>query len=269
MAAEPKSKRRKITRRPWTEHEEMYLREWYLRKPTAELSRHLQRTDRAIFGHAHKLGLVGQRVSRATVREALLRLHPLGYSDNEIARELKAETGLAVDRHGVSAMRKKLKLPSNKNSARQRARVAASTRKQLQAAGLKSMAELRKQKWRATRKNLGWPDSLSIRAVQALELFWRHKTLTRLQLCKLMGVSSSKRTAPICNRPGGTVLAELVAAGFVTRLPRAVKVPADFRSSDELKPSRPRTGTRTNKHKYIDLYFLSPGVTPNASRRTK
>ena len=251
-------------RQIWTPAECDLLTKHYRQRGAQWCANKLSRPITQIYNCAHRLDLV-ERMQCATdqqIIDALRRDHPAGYSDTCIAARLAQQLGLGVDRHRVSAIRRQQQLPSNRSSHRVRAAVAAKTREQLQAAGVASLAELKTQRMNQWKRGRGWPEHLTVRAVQAIELFVRHGQLTRPQLCALMGLPSRKRTSPASMAPQGTVLGELQAAGLITRLQKAVRVPGDLRLHDE----RTKPTTRVNRFKYIDLYFINAGVHAHGQR---
>lgn len=258
-----------MSRKFWTEEESQFLRTYYRQRGARWCAGLIQREIKAVYAQANKLGLAKSMifVSDADLCDAIKRLYPQGWSDAEIAGHVATSTGIAVDRHRVGQLRRSMGFTvSNALSEHRRSRVAARTREQVAAAGLSSLADVRTSRWNAWKRKLGWPEHLSVRAVQALELFYAHGNLTRVQLCQLLGVSSRKRTAPISNHPGGTVLAELQQAGLITRLPKAVKIDGSVQLHDNpCQNSKHRK--RANRVKYIDLYFLNLGVAPNGEAR--
>lgn len=239
--------------RPWTPDEDAILVADNGKTTAAELATRLDRGVSAVSGRRFTLGLTRRRAfaSDDQIAAALLVLHPIGWSDAEIAERLSSRLGVAVNRHRVGRIRGGLGLPTNRRSEHQRQRVAAKTREQLQAAGVESLADVRRKHWDDWKRSLGWPAELTIRAVQALEMFYRFGPMTRVQLCHSMGISPKKRTEPTSNAKGGTVLAELQRAGLVMRLPKQVQ-----RGTDR------RGGVRR-----VDLYTLEPGVTPDGNAR--
>ncbi|MEL6111035.1 MAG: hypothetical protein AAFU85_33930 [Planctomycetota bacterium] len=247
------------TRRAWEAVEDEFLRRYYrsdeIGIDTIECD--LERSRSSIYQRAKYLGLVQARkcASDAQIIGAIQLRHPEGWSDNEIAAELGARLGCAVNRHRVGRIRQELGLPTNRNSEHSRKRVAAKTREQLLAAGEPSLGQLRVSRFNAWKQSLGWPTSLTVRAVQALELFYQHGVMTRLQLCSLMGIDEETarrvRTEPKSNAKGGTVLAELKRASLVTRLPKQVR----------------RGRDRRGGWKTVDLYLLKSGVEPNHEQR--
>ncbi len=254
--------------RPWTDSERDRVRAEYGTVPAAQLAKSLGRPLSSVYQMAHKLDRVERRVcaSDQQIINALRELHPQGYNDTEISLELERRLELDVDRHRVGQLRKSIGLPMNKVTQRYRQRVRQNTRRQLQAAGVDTLAQVRLQQWNKWKRDLGWPEHLSIRAVQSLEMFYRHGALTRVQLCQLLGVSSRKRTAPISNAPGGTVLAELQRAGLISRVRKGKKIPFDTKVHDQPWGNRQRTSGRKIRFKHLDVYVLNPGVEPHGRK---
>lgn len=178
--------------RAWTEAERERIRVEYGTRPATELARDLGRPLSSVYQMAHKLGRVERRdcATDEQIIEALRELHPQGYSDTEIMHELEQRLDKAVDRHRIGELRRKIGLPMNKFSHRFRDGVRQRTLAQLAAAGKSTLAEVRMDRWNKWKRELGWPEHLTVRAVQSLEMFYRHGALTRVQLCELLGVSS-------------------------------------------------------------------------------
>ena len=238
-------------RRIWTNDEDRILRELYGNKPAAEIARQLNRKVQMVYARADRLNLTKRSrfVSDDDLRQLILQWHPLGWSDNEISQEAARLHGVKVNRHRVGSLRRAEGLANNGLSQHRRGKVRDRTASQLCDAGFISLAEFRLEKWDKWKQSLGWPASLTIRAVQALEIFWqlRGMPLTRTKLCHLMGVSSQKRCAPT-SRKGGSVLAELVAAGFIVRIPKGLPVRGQGKGRSQ------------------DVYLLQDGVKPDGSR---
>lgn len=238
--------------RKFTNSEDKFIRDHYRKMVVAEIARRLNRSERSVYQHAKFLGLSNARICLTDnqIEDGIRRYFPQGMSDSEIKSVLEMETGILVNRHRIGELRRKLNLPTNRFSDRVRQRVAEKTRAQLKSASVSSLAALRYRRFQEFKSELGWPEGLTIRAVQALEMFWQHGPLTRKQLCALMGVSSRKRTAPVSNAKGGTVLAELAAEGLIARMPKRIK--------DGM--------TKNGKPKMVSLYLLNPGVKPNGRK---
>lgn len=245
-----------MKRRAWLPEEDEFLREYYRREGADVVAAVLQRSIKSVYARVHLLGLGTplDPLKDSQIVDALRRFHPLGWSDNEIKHWLENAIGKRVDRHRIGGIRKKLGLPSNQFSDHRRQRVADKTRQQLAAAGLQSIGFLRVRRFNEWKRSLGWPENLTVRAVQSLEMFYRKGPMTRLQLCAALGIDKKnrlERTEPKSNAKGGTVLAELHRAGLILRLRKSVPSGRDRRG-----------GVRT-----VDLYMLSPGVLPDVETR--
>lgn len=259
----------KPSRRFWTNAEIEIVRSNYKKISVAELARKLDRSKGAVYQLAKKLGLVDKLefLPTETIKARILELHPNGITDTEIARILADQHNCGVDRHRVSQIRRSLGLKHNSFSDHRRNQVRSKTQEQLAKADLPNLAAVRVARFNQWKRDLGWPEHLTVRAVQSLEMFYQHGPLTRVQLCTLLGISHSKRTAPTSNAKGGTVLAELAAAGLISRAAKSVTVPFDLKLHDDPGGSRDRTTTRKIRTKSISLYFLNPGVEPNEHRK--
>lgn len=257
-----------MIRRPWTDAERATINAQYGTRPASEIAAELGRPLHSIYNMAHKLDRVQRRLcaSDDQIVATLRELHPQGYSDSEIMATMEQRFGIAVDRHRIGEIRRRLGLASNKNSVRHRARVSAKTREQLAAAGKESLAQLRLDRWNEWKRSKGWPEHLTVRAVQAMELFYRHGALTRVQLCLMLGVDPKKRTAPISNGPGGTVLAELQRAGLITRVRKGKRIPYGTKIHDQTWGNRERKSSRNIRFKRLDVYMINPGVKPHGRK---
>lgn len=261
--------RLKLRRREyWTADADELLTKNYHQCGAKWCAEQLGRSQSAVYARASNLGLTDQPkfATDDELLSVIREFHPLGYSDAEVRDVASERYACNVDRHRVGILRRGLGWSDNALSDRRRNRVAQKTREQLHEAGLASLGELRKQRFDQWKRDLGWPEGLTVRAVQALELFYRHGQLTRIELCHLMGVSSKKRTAPTSSAPGGTVLGELAQAGLIGRLRKAVAIGADVQVHQQPCENSKRR-KRANKTKHIDLYFLNPGVKPNGETR--
>ncbi len=247
-----------MQRRSWKTYEDEYIRRYYGSddEPVTVIASNLERPINQVYARARKLGLSQTLVcvSDEQIGECLRECHPLGWTDSEVKAEIERRHGIAVDRHRVGIIRRRLGLGSNALSGHRCGQVRQRTADQLQRAGLTSMAQLRVHRWNAEKEKLGWPQELTIRAVQAAELFWRRGPMTRMQLCHAMGYSEKRarvRTEPKSNAKGGTVLAELMRAGLLMRLKKSV----------------PSGQGRGGRKRYVDLYLLNPGVQPNGRQQ--
>lgn len=245
-------------RMSWTTSEDAYLRRHYLKDMTATaIAVALDRSICSVYNRAFMLGL-GQALRTTdadTIRRAIRRWHRHGWTDSEVCRWLADKQGHGVDRHRVHVIRRQMGLPSNLYSTHNRRRTAAKTRQQLQSAGLSCLAEIRNTRIDQWKRDLGWPESLTLRAVQALEVFWSlgpGVPITRLQLCGLLGIKNPKRTSPNSRARGGTVLSELHRAGFVEICAKGLDRVDD--------PNSTRSVGRRN------FYYLKSGVSPIGRR---
>lgn len=204
-------------KRPWTDAERDTVRRLYREVGTAEIARRVGRTARSVYQQADKLGLVTPR-TRIDGRflATLRRLHARGWSDAEIASEFVCE------RHTVSKHRRALGLPSNRGSARYRARVAAKTREQCKAAGVKSLAEVRALAFRERARRAGWPEDLRPRAIQMLDALAVLGPLTRREIADAIGMAWHGSRSSLKARGNSTYLAELMSLGLVVSLGKVV-----------------------------------------------
>lgn len=245
-----------MKRRAWLPEEDEFLRRYFRCEGADVVAAVLQRTRSSVYGRVTKLGLATQVkfLTDQQITDAIVRFHPEGWSDTEIKNWLDAHWGLRTFRKRIGRIRKRLGLPSNAWSQHRIDATRVRTREQLEAAGFDSLSQLRRERFNQWKRSLGWPEHLSVRAVQSLEMFYRKGPMTRLQLCAALGIDKKrrlKRTEPTSSAKGGTVLAELHRAGLILRLPKSVPSGRDRRG-----------GVRT-----VDLYMLSPGVLPDDETR--
>lgn len=255
---------RKGDRFKWTDESDSVLQKYYQSKGAQWCAKRIGCSISTAYSRAQALQLTTPMVcvSTADVIDYLRKYHPLGYTDAEIKQVIDRECGVNIDRHRLGDIRKSLGLPSNVWSARQRERVSRKTREQLDKAGLRHLGELKLKSFEAWKRSLGWPESLTMRAVQALELMYQKGPMTRVELCVAMGIDPRRsRTEPKSNAKGGTVMAELMRAGLIGRIHKAIEIPGNLRVHGE-----PIKGSCKRKH--IDLYFLNPGVKPDDNLRT-
>ncbi len=211
--------------RPYTEDEIEFIRTNYGKTPARGIGRTLGRSQRSIYGKAYDLGLNNPREILGSDFLAFFRSkHALGWSDGAIAR------ARGVCRHAVGHLRRKLGLPAI-YTPWIRAQAAKRTREQLRAAGLPSLAALQKKVWRQRVKASGWPEDITWRQVQILNLLWERGPMTREQIGQSLGFKKKKRSGRaldwypmMCNggqcRDGGgaTYLSDLMKRGLVISL---------------------------------------------------
>lgn len=200
----------------WTPEMDAELQKLYGQKSNGEIAAKLGLTVVQVKYRAYVTGLLIRQngPSLEQVIERIKSLHAAGKTNIEIA---------ATFEHGVGH------------------ELIGFQRKRL---GLIAPLNAKRQFWKRWKRNLGWPEKLSIRAVQVLETFWRLKVpLTREQICILVGVSTrghNPRSKSSKGVKGGTVLGELAGAGYISRIEGAIR-----RQS---------------------LYFLNAGVLPDDCR---
>lgn len=198
----------------WTPGDIALLRASYGTVATMEIARCLDRTIHQVYNQAHSLGLtIPKRLVFRNGGENLLRhRHAEGWTDNEIASELKVERGF------VSHMRRHLGLPSNRASERTKARVRAATVRQCEAAGVANLAELRSQVFHQRATASGWPICLRPVHVRILDVLWEHGPMTRREIAAAAGFPWKGSGTMGSRDPGGGLLPYLLRLGLVIKL---------------------------------------------------
>lgn len=243
----------------WTKREISIVVEHYHAKGADWCSRATGRTASSVYQLADRLGLMKRHnfLTESQIIKAIKLLHPKGYSDSEVKTWLEKKHKKGTDRHRIGRIRRSLGLLPNTLSKRRRSLVAKRTKAQLEAAGLESLSSLRINQWNKWKRSLGWPEELTVRAVQSLEAFWQlgpGVPVTRLQLCRLIGYRPRKRTDPPSNAKGGTVMAELTRAGFIAASRRGVPGKVSGKRDHRGKPVP------------VTFYYLKHGVKPDGNR---
>lgn len=209
--------------REYTDRDIAYVRRHYRRQPVAAIAAELRRSVKAIRVLASRLGVARRSGGRAADPAMLARIrrrHSHGWADPEIAAEL------GISREWVGELRRRLGLPTNANNSRCRARVAAKTREQCRAAGVRNLGQLRALVHRQRAEAAGWPADLRPRAVEILDLLYNHGPKTRRQIADALGMPwKGSRDSLVSNDPEGSYLAHLIARGLVVCLPRALPMP--------------------------------------------
>lgn len=208
--------------RAWTDREIAFLQQRHGEMPLLKIAELLGRSPSSTYQLAARLGLVTHRRRTPAERERLeaqiRRWHARERSDAEIAAKIGAA------REWVSEVRRRMGLPAHGQSARFRRRVAANTRRQCRAAGVRSLAEIRLASFRRRAREAGWPEDLRPRAVQILEVLYQRGPMTRRQIAEAIGMPwKGSRKSLASNDPQGSYLAHLQARGLVVRLGRVVK----------------------------------------------
>lgn len=210
-----------MIRRRWLQIEDLCIRLHYRKRPIAWLERRLGRTRSQIRARAHAMGLsVPQRFAELDMERIVRDRNAHGWSDSEIAAECR------VCRHAVGALRKRLGLPCNATSQRMRDRVRRNTARQLAAAGVSSLAELKAVVVRRRNVRAGWPAELPPREADILEYLWSHGPSTRYDIYTGIGMRWKGSNSGLCNRPAygkqTSYLADLRRRGLVVYLGRII-----------------------------------------------
>lgn len=212
--------------RVWTPEQIETARANRGRLTAAEIAKLVGKSPSGVHQLFNRLGLSAKRKQRPELLTLIKEKHALGWSDAEVAAEwnrLHPDDRLA--REWICEVRRdKLKLPHNAYSDHRRQKVAAKTREQVAAAGLKTLAEVRVKAFRDFAKRQGWPDDLRPRAVQILKLLYETGPKTRREICDAIGMTWRGSRKSLCsNDPEGSYLAHLQARGLVIQLSRVVK----------------------------------------------
>jgi hypothetical protein len=221
----------------WTPAEEARLRELAHTMPWREVAAAMGLSLTTIWPRACKLkltkGLKGPIYKQLGLTAFLKEEHAAGWCDTEIAAEWnRRHPQVPISRSCISERRRNLGLPDNLLHQRRRRRVANKTREQLRNAGLKSLAEVRAKAFADFAAKQGWTGfKLRPRAVQVLNVLYDRGPHTRRQICEVLGLRwKSARHNGLSANGGrkhpdrrGTYLSELVEAGLVVRLDRAVR----------------------------------------------
>lgn len=229
-----------MTRRPWSDADLRYVAKHYRNKPVEEIAAKLNRSRGAVYQQAAKLGVITpiDRELQAKRERGIRRWHANGWSSREIGEKIGMHPRSVRDKMHA------LGLTPNGRNERYRKRVAATTRKQCKEAGVANLGELRSKEFKRLAKRLGWPDHLSLRAVQILETLYQQGPMTRRQIAKAIDVPwrGSRKSLGNPRVPGGSYLAELQRAGLVIRLESAI--------------------THKGSGNHQDLYLVALGVEP-------
>ncbi len=210
-----------MKRRFWTEAERDIVRAKYGTIKTRLIAQELRRTTLAVSQCADKLGLMHRGRNRSPNRQELnciKRLSKAGECNPCIVRAI----GRPMDRHTIARWRKRLGLPPSDGLKcdRCRERVKEATKRQIAAAGLSSLADVRVVAFGKYAEANGWPGDLRPREVQILNALSRGP-LTRRGIAAAIGLPwIGTRKSLKASRPGGSYLAYLAARGFVVQLPR-------------------------------------------------
>lgn len=207
--------------RAWTPEEDALLRLFYgdENEPLSEFVAVLKRPLGSIYQHAALLGLrrPGWRRMTAADEAEIRRLHGEGLTDQDIAARLDG----GWCRSGVSRARRTMGLPVNAAAVLEARRRGVRT--QHERLGIRHGGDLRRLAFQSYAAENGWPQDLRPRAVQMLNALARHGPLDRPRLAAVIGVPwRGSRKSLKGNGPGGSYLAQLLAAGLVVYVHRAV-----------------------------------------------
>ena len=155
--------------------------------------------------------------------ETLRRRHAEGWSDMDIARELKRSRSL------ISRWRRDLGLPSLKNNQRHRAKQRDRMKRQLRRAGMNSLAEVRVAQRRRDAVQRGWPADCSPLECQALEHLEEHGEGTYHGLCEALGKPYHKHRC-LQLSSGLQVFASLTKKGYARAIGRRQHAPGKGRT---------------------------------------
>jgi hypothetical protein len=234
--------------RQWKEFDLQFVRDNTPAMTAPQIAKALGVRTHQVYSARNRLGLTTSHASFGAEFDSFLRSkHAEGWSDAEIAQAWKC------DRHAVGFRRRRLGLAENTLSARRIARVRQKTAAQLAAAGMTSMAELRIKAYRDRARALGWPEDLSMRAVQILETLYQNGPMTRRQIGEKLGLPENYQW--LDNQTGTSYLGSLMRRGLVVSLGRVVQ----------------NGGQSKNTYLYSTPLFLAVTYLAhqNASRATK
>lgn len=208
--------------RLWSAEQLAQLREHYGRLPTPQVAALVGKTVHQVHAKASGLRLgFGWRQRLGDRHDAEIReLSAQGYPDDEIAGVLD------VGRKAITHRRQQLGLPDNSRSERVRQRIARKTQDQCRAAGVRTLAQVRRLAYDAFARESGWPQDLRPRAVMILNLLAAAGVpLTRRQICEGIGMRwKGPRASLVSNDERGSYLAYLASRKLVLRLPKAHQV---------------------------------------------
>ena len=232
--------------RRWSEADKQFAVEQRGKLKACEIGAQLGRTTRSIYQLWNKLDVCVRRRDGRPLQQFIREKHPLGWSDAEVAAAWNAANpNETVSREWVTEVRRdKCGLSHNAYSQHRRQKVAAKTREQIAAAGVNSLAEVRRLAFNKFATRHGWPADLRPRAIQILDLLYQKGPHNRRQICEAIGMPWKGTRKSLCsNDPEGSYLAHLIARGLVVASKRAHKVHGQ------------------GKGKSCDVYAIAPHVT--------
>ena len=164
--------------------------------------------------------------------EIIRRLAGEGACNSCIARALGRAKGNSA-KHQVAYWRRKLGLPAvgsrgavdSCQTCKERTREG--TRRQIAAAGVESLADVRALAYRRYARECGWPEDLAPREVQILNVLAERGPMTARELAEAIGTRTDIKNTVTGygqylkgNGRGGTYTAALARRGLIENLPR-------------------------------------------------
>jgi hypothetical protein len=246
---------RRTSSRRWKHDEERFVRANYRNMTAEQMAARLGRSVSSVHNFLQTRGLkkAPHVIDHRKLAAFLRAKHKRGWSDGEIsAAWTAAHPDQPISREWLSDVRRnKLRLPNNAYNDRYSRRVAATTRQQLERAGLDSLGDVRARAFQERAVAAGWPPYCRPREVQILDLLYDHGPKTRRQIVEAIHATlhDDQRKWLACTtigngnypRPRGSYVANLVAYGLVVQLGRKM-------------PSGPGRG------QHCQVYAIAPGI---------
>ncbi len=187
--------------RRWSEADKQFAIEQRGTLTAEQIATHLGRPKTTVYQLWNRLNLCERRRDGRPLQAFIREKHPLGWSDAEIAAAWNAANpSEAVSREWVCEVRRdKCGLPHNAYSDHRRQKVAAKTRKQIAAAGVNSLAEVRRLAFNNFATRHGW-----------LQIFAH--VLCRSSICFTRRVRTRASKSPRRSRCRGRARARVCAA---------------------------------------------------------
>lgn len=142
----------------------------------------LGRSVQSVYLKAQHMGIARKYAEYGPEFDAFLKeKNAEGYSDSDVAEMWGGE------RHTVAIRRKALGLPNNMRGERWRQKIVASTKRQLAAESLSSLAELQQITRRLKAFHRGWPPECTPLMCDILDFADAHEFITRREFCAATG----------------------------------------------------------------------------------
>lgn len=205
---------------PFTTREDRTIIANWGKIQASEIAKKLGRNVNSVYNRVYRLG-IGEKHDKKAIAKRKVKiaaLHAKGYSGQEIA------DGVGLGRRTVQNHLNRMGLSANGRNERYRKRVAKRTKQQCQEAGVKSLAGIKALEVRKLANGLGWPEHLSLRGLQIVDLLYVRGPMTRKQIAAAIGMrwKSSRKALSNSRVPGGSYMAELLRAGLLVRLESAI-----------------------------------------------